>query len=197
MVQTLCWKIARLVAECGWNQEAFAGRAGLHRHTARQILANPGKKLRNHTVRRIADAFGLTVHELTDLPLAALLTRVRGRTDGTARPTSGAELALQPALRQWLEANPRRNLSKEDVETLLSIQGTGGPLTVEGVEHAADRLHRARRIREQVEAIAGTEYLELLEQLVGLLFEKIQPYRPASPPRRRTAARDTESGSPL
>jgi hypothetical protein len=27
-----------------------------------------------------------------------------------------------------------------------------------------------------VHTIAGTEYLDLLEQFVGLLFEKVQPY---------------------
>ena len=34
-----------------------------------------------------------------------------------------------------------------------------------------------RKLVEQVHAIAGTEYLDLLEQFVTLLYEKVQPYR--------------------
>jgi len=35
---------------------------------------------------------------------------------------------------------------------------------------------------EQAAVIAGTEYIDLLEQLLGLLYEKIQPYRDRSVP---------------
>ena len=37
-------------------------------------------------------------------------------------------------------------------------------------------IERKRRLIERVQAVAGTEYLDLLEQLVGLIFEKVQPY---------------------
>ncbi len=39
------------------------------------------------------------------------------------------------------------------------------------------RIERRRRLVQQVHAVAGTEYLELLEQLVGLLYDKVQPAR--------------------
>jgi len=167
---SLCQKIARLVAEQGWNQETFARRAGLHRHTARQILTQPNKKLRNATVRRIADALGLPVHTLLDEPLPALLQRHR-----TAAVT---DLAGQPALRAWLAAHPEKakQFDAQQIQDLASLHGTGGPLTAEGVEHFIRLARRRRRLHEQVEAIAGTEYLELLETFVTLLYDKVRPF---------------------
>ena len=64
-----------------------------------------------------------------------------------------------------------------DLDELLSLQGTGGPMTAFGVEHFVDLIERKRRLKEQVDAIAGTEYLEVLEKMVALMYEKIQPYR--------------------
>ena len=46
-----------------------------------------------------------------------------------------------------------------------------------GVQHFVDQIERKRRLIHQVHAIAGTEYVELLEKLVALLYEKVQPYR--------------------
>ena len=37
-------------------------------------------------------------------------------------------------------------------------------------------IERKRGLKEKIEAIAGTEYLDLLEQFVQVLYEKIQPY---------------------
>jgi hypothetical protein len=70
-----------------------------------------------------------------------------------------------------------RELTEDEMDELLSLQGTGGPLTAYGVEGFVQRIERRRKLVQQINAIAGTEYLELLEQLVGLLYEKVQPYR--------------------
>jgi hypothetical protein len=89
------------------------------------------------------------------------------------------EQATQPELRAWMDRNLERarQLSEEEIDELLSLQGTGGPLTAFGVEGFVQRIERRRKLVQQIQAIAGTEYLELLEQLVGLLYEKVQPYR--------------------
>ena len=52
-----------------------------------------------------------------------------------------------------------------------------GPLTAFGVESFVERLERRRDLLQRALAVAGTEYLDLLEQLVGLLYEKVQPSR--------------------
>jgi len=77
----------------------------------------------------------------------------------------------------WLERNPdrARRLSIEDRNELLALQGATGPLKTFGVEGFVQRLERQRRIVERIHAIAATEYLDLLEQIVNLIHDKVQP----------------------
>jgi hypothetical protein len=177
----IAMKIARLVEERGWNQEEFARIARLNRHTARQILVETGsRRLRNATVSSCARALGLSVSELRDLPLERLLPRMRDTHPANGSDTQRRlyDQATQPELLAWMERNPERarHFSPEEIDELLSLQGTGGPLTAFGVEGFVERLERRRKLLQKVHAIAGTEYLELLEQLVALLYDKVQPY---------------------
>ncbi len=174
----LCAKIARLVEERGWNREDFARIANLNRQTVRQIEEG-GRKLRNVTVSRCAKALGLPVHDLRTQPLERLLSRMNGQNPADNSVLHRLyEQATQPQLLSWLERNPERarQLSAEEIDELLSLQGTGGPLTTFGVEHFIELLERKRKLVQQVQAVAGTEYLDLLEKFVGLLYEKVQPY---------------------
>jgi hypothetical protein len=178
----LAHKIARLVEERGWNQEEFARIARLNRHTARQILhPGPGRRLRNATVSACARALGLSVNDLRTLPLDRLLPRMGDSHPGGAHQALRRLLseAAQPELVAWVERNPdrARQLSESELDELLALQGTGGPLTAFGVEGFVERLERRRQLLQQVSTIAGTEYLELLEQLVGLLYDKVRPAR--------------------
>jgi len=179
----LASRIARLVEERGWNQEDFARITGLNRQTVHQILAHTvgERRLRNATVAACANALGLTVHELRSLPLERLLLRMNNRQSGGEEETNSRlyEQATQPELRAWLERNPdrARQLNADEMDELLSLQGTGGPLTSLGVEHFIAQIERKRRLLERVHAIAGTEYVDFLEKFVGLLYEKVQPYR--------------------
>jgi hypothetical protein len=97
------------------------------------------------------------------------------------------ERATQPELLAWLQAHPERaaTLTPEEIDELLSLQGTGGPLTEFGVAQFVDHIERRRKILEQAAVIAGTEYVDLLEQFVGVLYEKIQPYKDRSTPALR------------
>jgi transcriptional regulator with XRE-family HTH domain len=177
---TLCAKIARLVQERGWNQEEFARIANLNRLTIRNIFLNSRRRLHNATVGACARALGVTVSELQTLSLERLLARV----NATPAPANNDQrrrlfdLATQPELSAWVERNPQRaaQLTAEEMDELLSLQGTGGPLTAFGVAHFVELIERKRRLMQQAAAIAGTEYIDLLEQLVQLLYEKVQPY---------------------
>jgi hypothetical protein len=178
----LASKIARLVEERGWNQEEFARIARLNRHTARQILLPGGqRRLRNATISACARALGLTVNELRTQPLERLLPRMVDAETGSPEDSVRRmyEQATQPELRAWMERNPERarGLSEQEIDELLSLQGTGGPLTAFGVDAFVERIERRRRLVQQIHAIAGTEYLDLLEQLVALLYDKVQPTR--------------------
>jgi hypothetical protein len=178
----LAHKIARLVEERGWNQEEFARIARLNRHTVRQILVEGGtRRLRNATVSACARALGLSVNDLRTLPLERLLPRMREAQapPGEDRLRQLFAEATQPELLAWIERNPdrARRLSAEELDELLALQGANGPLTAFGVEGFVERLERRRKLVQQVQAVAGTEYIDLLEQLVALLYDKVRPNR--------------------
>ena len=177
----LATKIARLVEERGWNQEEFARIANLNRQTIRQILVPTGdRRLRNATIAACARALNLTVNELRTLPLERLLPRMHGHhpANGDEQMRRLYEQATQPELLAWIERNPERarQLSPDELDELLSLQGTGGPLTTIGVDHYVGLIERKRKLMQKVQAVAGTEYIDLLEQLVELMYEKVQPY---------------------
>ena len=67
--------------------------------------------------------------------------------------------------------------ARYEIQELLDMQAPGGALDKIGVENFVDIVERRRTITCQVREIAGTEYLELLEQLVRLIFEKVKPSR--------------------
>ena len=175
----LAGKIARLVEERGWNQEDFARIAKLNRHTVRQILQSDGRRrLRNATVSQCATALGLTVSELRNLPLERLLPRMHGKLARDEDALKALyERARQPELAQWLQRNPGRAalLRPEEIEELLALQGEDGPLARVGVEHFVELIERKRRLKDQLDAIAVTEYLGLVEQMIGLVYEKVRP----------------------
>jgi hypothetical protein len=177
----LAFKIARLVDERGWNQEDFARIACLNRQTVRQIMHPIGdRRLRNATISACARALGLAVSELRGLPLERLLPRVHGQPVTASEESLRRlyEQATQPELLGWIERNPDRasQLSDEEMDELLSLQGTGGPLTAFGVAHFVEVVERKRRLIQQIHTIAGTEYLDVLEKVVGLMYDKVQPY---------------------
>src|SRR5262249_42624451 len=153
-----------------------------NRQTARQImLGSGGRRLRDATIGACARALGLTVSELHDQPVARLLLRLNNQPlpQGDAALHRLYEQGTQPEMRRRMERNPERakQLTAEEIDELLSLQGTGGPLTSFGVDHFVAMIERRRRIIDQVYAIAGTEYLDPLEKVVELMYEKIQPYR--------------------
>jgi hypothetical protein len=178
--QSLADKIARLVRERGWNQEDFARIAQLNRQTVHTILYEGNRKLRNATISACARALGLSVNDLLTLPVERLLARMNGQLSANVDETLRRlyEHASQPELLAWIERNPERagRLTPEEIDELLSLQGTGGPLTGFGVERFVEMIERKRKLIEQVHAIAGTEYIDVLEKLVALMYEKVQPY---------------------
>jgi hypothetical protein len=174
-------KIARLVEQRGWNQNDFAREARLNRLTVRRImLRQEGTQLRNSTVARCARALSLTVDELRNSPIQQLLAHQSVKSslaaDSPARRLY--ERAMQPELQAWIEHNAERasQLTNTEMDELLSLQGTGGPLTRLGVEHFVSMVERKRKVLDQIHAIAGTEYLDVLEKLVQLMYDKIRSY---------------------
>jgi transcriptional regulator with XRE-family HTH domain len=172
-------KIARLVEERGWNQQDFARISQLNRLTVRQILnGGPLRRLRNATISQCAEALGLTVSELRTLSLERLIPRMHGKPpeDEEALKLLNERAAL-PELISWLERNKERAalLRPDEIQELLNVQAPGGVLDKIGVENYVDVVERRRAISCQVREIAHTEYLDLLEQFVRLIYEKVKP----------------------
>lgn len=175
----LSGKIAGLVRERGWSQHEFARRAGLSRQTVREILEQTcRRRLRNRTIYGCARALGMSVAQLREdgngqVPQAA---------DAGNPPVFAEDLrydmATQPQVKRWLEdqESEAARYTPAEIGELLSMQGTGGPLTAEGLEAALRQLDRKRKLIDRVHVIAGTEYLGLLERLVEWLYERVQPY---------------------
>ncbi len=176
---SLSGKIAGLVRERGWSQKEFARRAGLSLQTVREILEQTcRRRLRNRTIFGCARALGLAVADLraqTQIP--CLDPRGTGNHPLISEDLR-YDLATQPQVRQWLEDQGAEaaRYTQDEIGELLSMQGTGGPLTAEGLEAALRLLDRKRRLIERVHVIAGTEQLGLLEGIVDCLFERVQPY---------------------
>lgn len=174
----LAYKIAKLVEEKGWNQEDFARISKLNRHTVREIiLGRSRRRLRNATVSQCAEALGLTVNELRNLPIERLLPRMHGE------PPSNEEAlkllydqAALPELVSWLRRHETRAclLTPEEIRELLELQQPGGALERLGVEHVVEMIERRRALLAKVRQIAGTEYLDFMEQFVDLLCDKLQ-----------------------
>jgi transcriptional regulator with XRE-family HTH domain len=172
-------KIARLVEERGWNQEEFARITRLNRHTVRQILLSGDRRMRNATTSACARALGLSVNDLRTLPLEQLLSRARaadaaGNSDSRRRLR---EEATHPELIAWLEENPERarRLTADEASELLTLQGTADSLSAAGVGSFVDWLERRRSLMHRVTVITGTQYFDLLDQFVALLYEKVRP----------------------
>lgn len=87
------------------------------------------------------------------------------------------DLATQPELRAWLERNAdrARALDQSEFDELLAAQGDDGPLSAVGVEAFVRRMERRRALYRRIDAIARTEYLDLLERLVELIHDKVAP----------------------
>lgn len=178
----LARKIARLVEEKGWNQEDFARIARLNRHTVRHILRGQLKRqLRNATISQCAEALGLTVSELRDLPLECLLARMHGQLP----PTSEAlrilrERATLPELIQWIDEHPQRAaaFTLAEVEELLLAQEPGGLIERLDPDTVITLLEQRRRIAQTLRQITDPECLDAVERLVLVLAKRSQESLP-------------------
>ena len=163
----------------GWNLDEFARQSGLHRLTVHGIFRSTSRRLHNATVAACAVALGLSVYDLREAPLEELLKqctphapredlhlaeRDEHLSERALQPEGDAqrrayEEATQPELLAWLEHNRERadRLAPAEWDELLSLQGTGGPLTAQGVAHFVAIIERKRRLLDKVQSIAGTE----------------------------------------
>ncbi len=174
----LSGKIAGLVRDAaGARRNLPAGPASACKRFERFSNKGAGGALRNRTI------FGCAELWVWPWPISAQTDLASPDSRGTGNLPLLTEdlrydLATQPQVRQWLEdqGTQAARYTQDEIGELLSMQGTGGPLTAEGLQAALRLLDRKRRLIERVHVIAGTEHLGLLEGIVDCLFERVQPY---------------------
>jgi hypothetical protein len=92
------------------------------------------------------------------------------------------EFLAQPAVRDWMEANHDRAaaLAPLEVDELVSLFGTGGPLTPDGVSFYVREIERKRAVRAAFEAVISTHLIDLVEPLMLHFLESVRPKAPNS-----------------
>lgn len=86
------------------------------------------------------------------------------------------EIACQPELIRWLEDHPDKaaELSADEVDELLSLNGTGGPLTYFGVEHHIAFMEDRRSVIDMVRVLHGTDKGAVLKEIVASMYKDSQ-----------------------
>jgi len=120
---------------------------------------------------------GLSVSDCVRLPLERLLPRMRGQSpvEADERLKRIMDQVSQPELLAWLQRNEERARQLTPSRLRNSFHaGRGWPAGNRGVGRMIELLERKRELIGRVHAIAGSEYLALLEQFVGLVYDKIR-----------------------
>jgi transcriptional regulator with XRE-family HTH domain len=148
------------MARQGVSLDALAAAAGVDRRTIAGVLHGK-KRPHSRTLHRLAAALSVPADEFFQDP--SLLAH--RSFDRQTNPLVDDVIAERPELfAQWSEA---------DFDELYSRFGTGGALTRAGAILAAERMNRVRAIQEKAAIVLETHEAELLEQVVELLYRRI------------------------
>src|SRR5205823_11971983 len=85
------------------------------------------------------------------------------------------EHARHPEFRGWLDRNTdrARQLTPEEIGELLAFEAEGA-ITRLGVERLIEMMERRRELIDRVRLVAGSEYLDLLERFVEVLYDRVR-----------------------
>jgi transcriptional regulator with XRE-family HTH domain len=152
--------LRRLMAAHGWATNQVAAQTGLDRRTIKAIL-DGRHKAHPRTIKRLAEGLAVAVDEFFVDP-SQLLYR---QFDRSTNPVVDEVLARQPELfAGWTRA---------DFEELHSRVGTGGPLTAEGVRHAASRMNLHRETHEKLAVLLESSQADVVRGILDLLYAQV------------------------
>lgn len=111
----LALRIRQLRTQAGWSQEALAERTGLSQNAVSKLEKGPNPAPRLSTLRKLADALGLSVEELTS------------GSEGVSRPHPNELIViprkvLRGLLVAWL--NVQSNVAEEEPLTIEDFDAT-------------------------------------------------------------------------
>jgi transcriptional regulator with XRE-family HTH domain len=169
---------ARIRTECirrGWDLQEFAHRAGLSRTTVYNLE-------RGHTSRPHTTTFGKVAAAL-DLPVDELFTAPASTSDFTLpdppaddAPPCPFDVATNPAVTDVMRERPQlfAGWSRDDVDELYSLFGTGGQLNRRGVVSAAEAINRKREAIRKLHVVLETHLRERAIDLIDILYDLVR-----------------------
>ena len=169
---------ARIRTECirrGWDLQEFADRAGLSRTTVYNLERGHTSRPHTTTFGKVAAALDLPVDELFTAPAATADSNLPDPpADDT--PPCAFDVATNPAVTDVMRERPQlfAGWSRDDVDELYSLFGTGEQLNSRGVVSAAEAINRKRETIRKLHVVLETHLRERAIDLIDLLFDLVR-----------------------
>jgi len=154
--------LRRLMAQLGLTVHEVAERTGLDERTVKSILNGSSAKPHARTLHQLARGLEVETNEFFHSP--HLLGR--GSFDRATNPAVDELISRRPELfSEWSEA---------DFHELYSQVGTGGALTNEGAQQAAESINRKRKLHEKLALLLETEQADVIADILDLFYQRVK-----------------------
>lgn len=176
----LSGRIQDLRVARGWGIDALARRASLSRTTVHNLERGHTPNPRAATLKKLAEAFGISVSALLGEPSSAVAADSDPQTHISVRGDESGQRQFDrhtnPVVDEARAERPRLFMgwSNDNWDELYSEFGVGGPLTFEGVVQAAEAINRKRETLRQLSVVLDTDLGEVAARLIATLHAMVQ-----------------------
>ncbi len=177
----------------GWDRGELASRAGVSRTTLYQIGRGAVEKPRASTLKKVADALGVSVEQLT---VGSITVGQAYKTEPVPQEAFDFDRATNSVIDSVCNDNPRlfSGWSGTDWQELYSSFGTGGQLTPDGVAQAAGHINRKRETIRRLNIVLETHLHDVAVHFIDSLYQSVQPkHRPALKSSATSASQSDDS----
>jgi transcriptional regulator with XRE-family HTH domain len=136
----------------------------LDRKVVQRWVRRGAERVSTENLTKLARAFGIDPpRRLFDADLLA---------GAGSTSISPVDRDTNPAVVELARSRPELfdKFTPAEWKELYSLRGTGGELTPEGVERAAQKITIKRKVRRQFEALLETHHFAMLETLIDTLY---------------------------
>ncbi len=179
-------RVRQLRKARGWDQKELAGRAGISRTTLIALENGKTETPRLATLEQLSAAFKVSVRDLCDSAIAVrqlptvefVAKELAGLpTDEDSEAARHFDQLTNPVVKQVAAESPTlfSGWDEADWNELYSTFGTGGQLTEFGVRQTAAKINQRREILRKLCIVLETEYSDLAEEMIELLYRRTQP----------------------
>jgi transcriptional regulator with XRE-family HTH domain len=152
--------LERLMARLDLSIAEVAERSGLDERTVRGILRGTNRP-QTRSLHRLAEGLGVPVDEFFLDPARLLYRCFDHRTN--------------PVVKDLVESRPKLfdGWGEADFDELHSRVGTGGPLTPEGAQAAAEEMNRKRRLHEKLDVLLESSQADVAAAMLETMYGKV------------------------